>query len=83
MDYDEHDPHSKRIFDANDWRSFDITEEDIRRSRRAYFANISYLDEKIGELLQTLEDAGMADIDHPVLSPTTATCWASAGCGSR
>ena len=54
--YEEHDPHSKRIFDANDWRQFDITEEDIKRSRRAYFANISYLDDKIGEILQTLED---------------------------
>ncbi|MEP1768665.1 MAG: choline-sulfatase [Sulfitobacter sp.] len=56
MDYDDHDPHSKRIFDANNWRDFDITEDDIKRARRAYFANISYLDEKIGEILQTLED---------------------------
>ncbi|MCZ4256731.1 choline-sulfatase [Sulfitobacter sp. G21635-S1] len=56
MDYADHDPHSQRIFDANNWREFDITEEDIRRSRRAYFANISYLDDKIGEILQTLED---------------------------
>ncbi|WP_420324696.1 choline-sulfatase [Mameliella sp.] len=56
MDYADHDPHSKRIFDANDWRSYDITEENIRRSRQAYFANISYLDEKIGQLLQVLED---------------------------
>ena len=55
MDYDDHDPHSKRIFDANDWRNFDITEDDIRKSRRAYFANISYLDDKIGEILDTLE----------------------------
>ncbi|WP_370283349.1 choline-sulfatase [Pseudooceanicola sp.] len=53
--YEEQDPHSRRIFDANDWRSFDITEEDIRRSRRAYFANISYLDDKIGEILDVLE----------------------------
>ncbi len=53
--YEDHDPHSKRIFDANDWRSFDITDEDIRRSRRAYFANISYLDDKIGEILEVLE----------------------------
>ena len=56
MDYDDHDNHAKRIFDANDWRSFDITEENIKRSRRAYFANISYLDDKIGEILQVLED---------------------------
>ncbi len=56
MDYADHDPHSQRIFDANNWRDFDITDDDIRRSRRAYFANISYLDDKIGEILQTLED---------------------------
>lgn len=56
MSYDEHDAHSKRIFDANDWRKFDITEENIRRSRRAYFANISYLDDKVGEMLAVLED---------------------------
>jgi choline-sulfatase len=55
MDYDGHDPHSKRIFDANDWRSFDITRDDIRRSRQAYFANISYLDDKIGEVIEALE----------------------------
>ena len=55
MDYADHDPHTQRIFDANDWRSFDITEDDIRRSRRAYFANISYLDDKIGEVMEALE----------------------------
>jgi choline-sulfatase len=56
MDYADHDPHSQRIFDANNWREFDITEEDIRRSRRAYFANLSYLDDKIGQILRTLEE---------------------------
>ncbi len=56
MAYEDHDPHSRRIFDANDWRSYDITEDHIRRARQAYFANISYLDEKIGHLLQVVED---------------------------
>ena len=55
MTYEDHDPHSKRIFDANDWRNFDITDDHIRRARRAYFANISYLDDKIGEILAALE----------------------------
>lgn len=55
MKYEDHDPHSQRIFDANDWRSFDIQEEDIKKSRRAYFANISYLDDKIGEVMEALE----------------------------
>ena len=55
MDYADHDPHAQRIFDANDWRNFDITREDIRRSRQAYFANISYLDDKVGEIMEALE----------------------------
>ena len=54
MDYADHDPHAQRIFDANDWRSYTITDDMIARSRRAYFANISYLDDKIGELLQVM-----------------------------
>src|SRR5690606_6003532 len=32
-----------------------IAAEDVRRSRRAYFANISYIDEKIGEILDVLQ----------------------------
>ncbi len=54
--YKDQDNHSKRILDANDRENFDITDNDIQRARQAYFANISYLDEKIGDLLQTLED---------------------------
>jgi choline-sulfatase len=55
MPYEDHDRHSRRIFDANDWRSYSLTEGDIRRSRRAYFANISYIDDKISQILETLE----------------------------
>ncbi|MCZ4352332.1 choline-sulfatase [Roseovarius aestuarii] len=65
MDYNDHDPHSRRIFDANDWRSFDISAEDIRRSRRAYFANISYLDDKIGEVMEALE--GTRQVDNTII----------------
>lgn len=53
--YAAQDPHSKRIFDANDWRSHVITDDHVRRARRAYFANISYLDDKLGEILHALE----------------------------
>ncbi|OUD09198.1 choline-sulfatase [Marivivens niveibacter] len=59
--YEDLDNHNKRIMDANDWRSFDITAEDVRRSRRAYFANISYLDDKVGEIMDVLERTRMAD----------------------
>ena len=55
MPYDDHDPHSQRIFDANDAGRFDISQTDIQRARRAYFANVSYLDDKVGEVMQALE----------------------------
>ena len=54
--YDDLDPHSRRLYDAMDAKNFDITREHVRRARQAYFANISYLDDKVGELVQTLKD---------------------------
>ncbi len=56
LGYENQDAHSKRIFDANDWRSYDITEQNIKDSRRAYFANISYLDDKIGDVMEALKN---------------------------
>ena len=53
--YAAQDPHSKRLMDACDWRAFDITSEHVARARRGYFANISYIDEKVGEILAVLE----------------------------
>lgn len=59
--FDDLDAHSQRIMLANDYTKFDIIAEDVRRSRRAYFANISYLDDKIGELLRVLGETRQAD----------------------
>jgi choline-sulfatase len=55
LDYDAMDPHSQRIQDSCDWRNFAVTPDQIRRARHGYFANISYIDDKIGELLAVLE----------------------------
>jgi choline-sulfatase len=52
--YEEQDRHARRIFDANDWRSYAIAPGHVRTARRAYFANISYVDEKIGEVMAAL-----------------------------
>jgi len=41
--------------DACDWRGMEITPDHIRRAKQAYFANISYIDDKIGEILAVLE----------------------------
>ena len=54
--YADQDAHSQRILDANDRDNFNITEDHIVRARRAYFVNISYIDDKVGEILQTLKD---------------------------
>ncbi|MEO6299379.1 MAG: choline-sulfatase [Paracoccaceae bacterium] len=53
--YDDMDPHSQRLMDACDWRSLEISPAHIRRARQGYFANISYVDDKIGEILATLK----------------------------
>ncbi len=59
--FEAHSPHSQRLLKASDADKFDISAEDVRRSRRAYFANLSYIDGKIGELLAILESGRMAD----------------------
>ena len=53
--YDDMDPHSQRLMDACDWRAMEITPDHIRRARQGYFANITYVDEKIGEILDVLD----------------------------
>ncbi|MCW0000337.1 choline-sulfatase [Pararhizobium sp. YC-54] len=57
----EQDPHSQRLIHACDYQNFSVTEDNVRRSRQAYFANISYLDEKVGELVDTLTRTRMLD----------------------
>ena len=59
--YDELDPHSRRLYDAAAMDDYDITPEDVLSSRHGYYANISYLDDKIAGLLATLETTGMAE----------------------
>ena len=53
--YASQDSHAQRLMDACDWRSFDISPLQVARARRGYFANISYVDAKIGEVLAVLE----------------------------
>jgi len=55
------DPHSRRLRRVAAMDEAAITADDVRRARRAYFASISYLDDRIGELMATLADFGLAD----------------------
>jgi len=59
--FDDQDPHSQRLYLANDYRSFDIQPRDVQRARRGYFANISYLDDKVGDLIDVLTRTRMLD----------------------
>ena len=58
---DQQDPFSRRIMDGIEASYVPLTNEEVRRARRAYLANVSYFDSKIGEIVKTLEDMGEAD----------------------
>ena len=59
--FSEQDPHSRRLMEASDHEAFAIRPGDVRRARRAYFANLSYIDEKVGEILGVLDRGAMAE----------------------
>ncbi len=61
LPFAQQDQHSRRLLEACDHRAFDISREQVRRARQGYFANISYIDEKIGELLDVLKRTRMED----------------------
>jgi len=58
---DDMDPHSRSLYFHYSLHKFEVTDEIYRRARRGYYGMISYVDRKLGELRQTLADAGIAD----------------------
>ena len=54
-------PHELRLYEHYDRGEFAISEIEARKARRAYFGNISFLDERIGEVLSALRGCGMHD----------------------
>jgi choline-sulfatase len=55
------DPHSLRLRDMSGIDDVALTDEQVRRARHGYYAAISYVDERIGEVLGALADSGLAD----------------------
>jgi choline-sulfatase len=55
------DPHSLRLRQMLGVDEAGLTEAQLRTARHAYFAAISYVDERIGELLAALRAAGLDD----------------------
>jgi choline-sulfatase len=60
-DIDQPDPHSQRLFRAFAGDEFDISDQNIRDARHAYYGNVSYIDEWFGKIRSTLETTGLAD----------------------
>ena len=58
---EELDPHSRRLWDDCALGDVEITDEDLRAARRGYYAGLSYVDERIGEVLSAVEACGLAD----------------------
>jgi len=61
MPLDELDPHSLRLRQIYKFDQYDISEEDVRRSRHAYYAMVSYVDDQVGVLLATLREMNLED----------------------
>ncbi len=55
------DPHSRRLRAAMGMDDPAPSEAQVRAARRAYYASVSYLDARIGELLGALQETGFAE----------------------
>jgi choline-sulfatase len=55
------DAHSRRLHFMFHLDEYTVTNADIKNARRAYFAMLSYIDDKLGELMSALEGSGFLD----------------------
>jgi choline-sulfatase len=57
--FEEADPHSRRLREMSGIDEVTLSEEDVRRARHGYYAAISYVDERIGAVLEALRATGL------------------------
>jgi choline-sulfatase len=57
----ELDPHSRRIREMCAGSGLEVPDEVIQNARRAHYAAVSYIDDKVGQLLDALETVGLRD----------------------
>jgi choline-sulfatase len=58
---DETDPHSRRLREMCGVDDASVSDEQVRAARHGYYAAVSYLDERVGEVLGALAEAGLDD----------------------
>jgi choline-sulfatase len=61
MGPDELDPFNRLRWEMMGHQHYELTGEQVRAARRAYFANITYVDQRIGGVLDALDEAGLTD----------------------
>jgi choline-sulfatase len=61
LDADQQDPFSRRVMDGIEASTVPLTPAEVRRARRAYLANVSYFDSKVGAMVKALSDIGELD----------------------
>lgn len=59
--YEALDPHSQWLHVAHAQNIYEVTEAHVRNARHAYYGMVSYIDDKVGRILQVLEDCGLAE----------------------
>ena len=55
------DAHSRRLGDAIEASKDQMSEAEVRNARHGYYANVSYFDSKVGEIVQALEESDQLD----------------------
>jgi choline-sulfatase len=61
IEYADLDPHSRRLWNSAAVGALEIGAEDVRAARRGYYASLSYVDEKVHEVLAAVEACGLAE----------------------
>ncbi len=61
LPFDELDYHSKALFFAHGRHRHEVTKDHLIAARHAYYGMISYVDDKVGRILDTLERTGLSD----------------------
>lgn len=60
-DLDQKPPHFKKMDSYANIYLKDYTDEQYRKSKRSYYANMSLIDEKVGEVIEALKEKGIYD----------------------
>ena len=62
------DPHARRLWEASAMDAVELTADDVRRARHGYYAALSYVDERVGEVVAAFEACGLLEDTVVVLT---------------